>query len=85
MKFLVVVTPPSIYHYVWLSWKIYDSSTRFIRPSMYIQTVLKTKEKEIKPKARKYSTALYHSVRSFSPPPTSDTHSSRTRGTLALF
>ena len=64
--------------------KIYESSLRFIRPSMYLQTFLEIEKKERNPKTRKDSTDRYHSVRYFSPPPTSDTHRSRTRSTLVF-
>ena len=68
-----------------MMWKIYDFSIRFIRPSIYLQTVLELNKKEIKPKTTKDSTDGYHSVRCFSPPRTSDTHRSRNRSTLILF
>ena len=40
-------------NYFWLRWKIYDSSTRFIRPYLYLQTVLEVKRNKEDSKLRR--------------------------------
>ena len=54
-------------NYFYLMWNIYDYTTKLIITPLYLQTVLEVKNKEIKPKTEKDSTARYHSVRYFIP------------------